>query len=135
MIYYNNIIIYDIYNWNIINIEGAINIRIFYKYQDFHLPLKENGNNNLLLEDIDDNDITDRDIQTREIPRNVSRMGTINEKEFEKFESDLMGSMKKAPKSWYDSIGKVFISDELFNVLKMIRRTLSTLGQVYNNFK
>jgi len=109
---------------------GAINIRIFYKYQDFHIPLKDNAND-FLLEDIDGNDITDRSIQIREIPRNVSRMGTVNEKEFAKFENDLMGSMKKAPKSWYDSIGKVFVSDELFNVLKMIRRTLSTLGQVF----
>jgi len=69
-------------------------------------------------------------VQTREIPRNISRMGTINEKEFAKFESELTSSLDKAPRNWYESIGKVFVSDEMFNVLRMIRRTLSTLGQV-----
>jgi len=111
---------------------GAINIRIYYKYQDFHIPLNKELNNDLLLENIDGNDITSRDVQTREVPRNISRMGTINETEFAKFESELTSSLDKAPRNWYESIGKVFVSDEMFNVLRMIRRTLSTLGQGFN---
>jgi len=79
-----------------------------------------------------ENDITDREVKSREIPRQrtISRMGTVNEKEFAKFEQDFMNSLSKTPKYWYESIGKVFLSDEMFNVLKMIRRTLSSLGQV-----
>jgi len=61
-------------------------------------------------------------------------MGTVNEKEFAKFEHEFMSSLTKAPKSWYESIGKVFVSDEMFNVLKMIRRSLYTLGQVNFSF-
>ncbi|ORY25291.1 hypothetical protein LY90DRAFT_706343, partial [Neocallimastix californiae] len=112
---------------------GAINIRIFYKYQDFHIPIKNNLTNNLFVENDDNNNnnrnVTSREIQSLEQTRNISRMGTINEKEFAKFENELMSSLGKAPKSWYDSIGKMFISDEMFNVLRMIRRTISILGQ------
>jgi len=83
----------------------------------------DNNNNN--------RNVTSREIQSLEQTRNISRMGTINEKEFAKFENELMSSLGKAPKSWYDSIGKMFISDEMFNVLRMIRRTISILGQVF----
>jgi len=110
---------------------GAINIRIFYSYQDFHTMVKEESIEDLLME-TEHYDITDKSTRSREVPREMSRMSTINEKEFEKFEKDIMSSLGNDSDSWYKSLRKVFISDDMFNVLKMIRRTLSTLGQGFN---